>query len=173
MKKKILLLLWICLSWNLVKAEVQLGEFASYLQQFQKASKTYALVNLKQINNELKIKNLKIELGTVNTDSELGVCELNRESPTIIINKNLWESLTQVQKEMLLFHELGHCILGRTHKNTFISADQTTIPASLMSSILISEKSYSNYRDYYLQELFLYGEIDYGPQIGYVKKDGK
>ena len=35
----------------------------------------------------------------------------------IIINKNIWETLNDSLQERLIFHELGHCELNRSHRN--------------------------------------------------------
>ena len=46
-------------------------------------------------------------------------------------------------RELLLFHELGHCVLNQEHRR-----------GSIMADSLI--KGYFSRRDYYLEELFTY-----------------
>ena len=62
-----------------------------------------------------------------------------------------WANNSDTFREMLAFHELGHCLLGRGHKNTTHSDGR---PESLMRSSMFSERTYLAYRDEYLKELY-------------------
>lgn len=89
--------------------------FDSYVQTFQRES----------VLNErpTEVKDLVIKFSADLEDTIVGRCHtyLNA-SPLILININWWERLTSEQKEILLFHEIGHCILGLSH-----SAGKTAI----------------------------------------------
>ena len=71
----------------------------------------------------------------------------------IVIEKSYWRRTTDIEKELLLFHELGHCILGRSH-------DDSTTSLGACKSLMTSGKNnctldYSyDTRTAYLDELF-------------------
>ncbi len=79
-------------------------------------------------------------------------------SPKILINKTFWEHSDDLQKESLIFHELGHAILGLAHNNCQLSDGSS---ASIMCGIggsCITNYCFSPYggmrREYYLDQLF-------------------
>ena len=79
----------------------------------------------------------------------LGTCY--RASKLVKINQTLWSRLTPGDREELIFHELGHCILYRDHNLTTVSG----IPVSIMypyhlGSIYTQPANYGGY----LAELF-------------------
>lgn len=84
-----------------------------------------------------------------------GVCYPTAGNKRIIIKKDLFESLTDPMKEMLVFHELGHCMLNRDHielKNKY------GISLSIMAANdFPDDYFYMENRAHYLSELF------YGP----------
>jgi len=86
--------------------------------------------------------------------SFLGICnyfgpDVNQE---VLINILFWELLTPIEKEKLVFHELGHCILNRLHRN------DKAANGFCMSIMNTSNGCFDNYsdetRDSYLDELF-------------------
>ena len=58
---------------------------------------------------------LLIEYSDRIVDGASGYCYVGQHH--IVIDKSEWSTLTDTQKEYLLFHELGHCELDRRHKN--------------------------------------------------------
>jgi hypothetical protein len=58
---------------------------------------------------------------------------------------------SDAEREELVFHELGHCILGLTHVGG-INADG--IPASVMNPTEIHGAIYKQFRAYYMKGLF-------------------
>lgn len=85
---------------------------------------------------------------------DLGWCEVDtRSHNTIYINVVFWPAISELGKEKLVFHELGHCILKRSHL-------ETSGTDGVCKSIMHSGKGCAdNYdettRDQYLDELFL------------------
>jgi len=76
---------------------------------------------------------------------------------TITIDRKFWERADKTYKEIVMFHELGHCALGRKHN------DETTpigpfidIGNSIMNSYvdMVPGGFYLDNRDEYLRELF-------------------
>lgn len=43
------------------------------------------------------------------------------KTPKIVINLSRWESMSELDKKQLVFHELGHCILNRDHSESTAS----------------------------------------------------
>lgn len=71
------------------------------------------------------------------------------------INPNCWKNWNDTQKEIFLFHELGHAVFGHAH-------DNSKLPNGDFKSIMCSETSYlielynnaPEKREYYLDQLF-------------------
>jgi hypothetical protein len=81
----------------------------------------------------------------------LAWCDWGRYPHEMIINQQWWTYADHVEREMVVFHELGHCALYRDHLNDEkIGGD----PVSLMNWTIFSESTYNENREYYLRELF-------------------
>ncbi len=83
-----------------------------------------------------------------------GVC-YTREN-RIVINKNYWHTLSELTKQYLIFHEMGHCILERPHDNQVLANGECK---SLMKGDEENEcrfniDNFNIWREYYLDELF-------------------
>lgn len=79
-------------------------------------------------------------------------------SHQIIVNKDAWASLNDSLKQRLIFHELGHCELNRTHRNDKFS-DGSWVSMMRGDPLTPSEAQlpipYFGFRkDYYIDELF-------------------
>jgi hypothetical protein len=82
-------------------------------------------------------------------------------NPTLWVNPpDLYAGAHQVYREIIMFHELGHCILNIVkHREKFFifhRSDDTTIyqSGSIMNAILdIEPDHYIEFRKYYLKEL--------------------
>lgn len=82
----------------------------------------------------------------------VGYCAMMRTTPRIVIQREFWDQATPQEKENLIFHELGHCVLDRDHTQTFLPDGR---PESLMYDYLLDSGMYQLHRAYYLDELFL------------------
>jgi hypothetical protein len=83
-----------------------------------------------------------------------GSCTPNSDPKVIIIDSFKWNTYDSTMKEFIVFHELGHCLLNRGHKNDTLKLGEC---ASIMREGLTSCNSNyadSAWRDYYLDELF-------------------
>ena len=87
---------------------------------------------------------------------DAGKCKTNGWLKKITINKKHWNRLDSLQKELLIFHELGHCILGRGHRNEKFPNDECiSILDGKEEGFDCSNNYYSpSWRTYYLDELF-------------------
>lgn len=119
----------------------------------------------------LEIKDVIIKLGDANDYNpqvnKVGYCIYDRSgsgfemfqdedvSNLIIIDEKFWNrtDVNDIQRTELVFHELGHCILGRKHDTRLLNNK----PESLMYPQLVSMSHFTLYRDnesYYFDELF-------------------
>jgi len=49
----------------------------------------------------------------------LGQCKSYSDgSKQIVIDQSFWNSASELEREYVVFHELGHCLLGRDHDDT-------------------------------------------------------
>jgi hypothetical protein len=72
----------------------------------------------------------------------------------VILKYDCWKVLTELDKEILLFHELGHAYLGRIHNNNLLeNGDFKTMMFNGIQFGLYSEYTPEK-RKYYLDELF-------------------
>lgn len=83
-------------------------------------------------------------------DKQLGNCRsFLGLQPKIILNSNKWSSLNPIEKEMVVFHELAHCLLLKGH-------GLEHQPDTLMSKSLFNHNHYIQNREYFLAEIFDY-----------------
>ncbi len=120
------------------------GTFAPYVQSFLQEAKKRGL------NLSAEMKGLRIVKKPIDPSYD-GLCyeDINR----IEIDAATWDHLDEANREFLLFHELGHCLLGRAH---FDEPAQNGECRSFMRGktacrLLLGS---SLWRTYYLDELF-------------------
>jgi hypothetical protein len=126
---------------------LQVDGFKSYVTSFEQTAAQYG--------NPVQVTDLVIQFGQVDGVGEnggRGVCELSEGStPVITISQAAWTSSSESEREELIFHELGHCVLHKTHVGG-INSDG--IPASIMNPYKIDGAIYSQYKSFYLTGLF-------------------
>ena len=76
-------------------------------------------------------------------------CSLGRRR--IELGAQTWERLSPLERELALFHELGHCYLGRHHDNAI---RENGHPKSIMAEEGFPDVVYRDYREEYIWELF-------------------
>ena len=81
----------------------------------------------------------------------IGLCETGYGGRTVTLDPDFWNNVSETQKELLMHHELGHCILYRPHRSTYLSSG---IEASIMYPIIMASSTYLNNYSYYQNELF-------------------
>lgn len=139
MKTKKLIL--IALSLALLSAcgpRLQVEGFESYIATFEEASIA--------AGKPVKITNLSISLIDELNPGTVGLCS----GGSIYLLKSYWESADDDMKEILLMHEMGHCVLGRGHTDE----NETIYVPSLMHAKLCNEVYYRDFKDMLKNELF-------------------
>jgi len=86
-----------------------------------------------------------------------GVCRFFMIKDLVIdayieIDQGTWESITELQKINLIFHEFGHCIMGRQH--IVITNYVETCPPSFMYDTVLSEVCLETHYNDYIKEMF-------------------
>ena len=80
----------------------------------------------------------------------------------IVLNDNCWENRSDNERENLVFHELGHALLGRFHFNELLSnGSHQSMMCGNCNNFLVYNEFQEYKRDYYLDELFIpdYNEV--------------
>ena len=90
---------------------------------------------------------------TIEGRTVVGQCSHSEDAPNlVIVDPILWRRASEAQREQIIFHELGHCFLQRSHKD---DQDANGICRSIMhSSTEVCSINYEQNRDFYLDELF-------------------
>ena len=115
--------------------------FQSYVDSFVEAAYASGRV--------LSGGRLRIEFGDIDNPKSVGRCYYYESR--VVMRRSFWESSSDVTKKILIFHELGHCLLFRKHDKTFL---ETGRPRSLMYPVVINSVTYMSFIEYYNMELF-------------------
>ena len=78
----------------------------------------------------------------------IGLCSLPRKK--IQIKRSTWTHMSDLRREALMLHELGHCHFYLAHTTAM---HPNGCPASLMHPKILPEACYRKMRNYYLGEL--------------------
>lgn len=112
--------------------------------------------------------------------TNVGVCKIGfTKTPRVIIDPEFWENASNTQREIIVLHELGHCVLERGHDYDKLDG----CPMSVMYPYLLSNYCYKSFKKAYLDELFTFGPEDsfsarrdlyrdstnYSPDCGFVR----
>lgn len=103
---------------------------------------------------EAEVAELEGYIREISTNGVVGQCHSSDEAPNIVeVDEDFWQSASYTEREYVVFHELGHCVLGRDHADGRTAAG---ICESIMNSGLTNCKvnyTTSN-REEYIDELF-------------------
>ncbi len=103
---------------------------------------------------DLKERGISAEIIDVDGENVGGVCTYHEDDANHIdIDRYIWNNTSDYLKELILFHELGHCYLLRDHRNDAYSDGRCK---SLMRSGTTDcfDSYNSTTRTVYLNELF-------------------
>jgi len=136
-------------------AHVDQSEFTGYINRFEETGK--------RLGKDLRgsAHSIPITFGSTREESAYGECRWHLlYGNRIIINEERWHSLDELTKQSLIFHELGHCMLGRHHDDSEIIVKHSdregeeTFPKSLMNTVLVNGRVFESHREHYERELF-------------------
>jgi hypothetical protein len=125
--------------------------FNSYIATYEAQGKA----QLKTDN--FNVGDIPINFGDTEDDKYDGVCfTYPNGDKEIIIKKSWWDKTSETQKELMIFHELGHCHLGRTHDEQVVNHEGRDIPVTIMNPTIPLSSWYNEYKDGYITEFFTY-----------------
>lgn len=133
--------------------QYDVGPFESYVRTFRAERVHYG--------EDKEIPRLRMSFKEV-TEGLQGLCSFEPNVkfdgllsfelvPTVYIDPDAWNSSDDWDREALVMHELGHCLLGRPHDSR---VKESGIPRSLMYPTKMQTRVYETHRAYFLEELF-------------------
>ncbi len=86
------------------------------------------LIYFNSFESEAETRNVSIDIDNLDIDGYiehiesrgiLGQCKSYSDgSHEVVFDEDYWNRISDIEKEYLVFHELGHCILDRAHDDT-------------------------------------------------------
>ena len=136
------------------------GELLPFVTRFQKEARVYLgvpfIVPDMNIHFQRQIDGPAIAWCLRDAHKQIFGYVLYTRKPRIMVDKDVWDSLSPYEKEQLMFHELGHCTLQRDHLDTVVNNKQISL---MHSAGFIEDAYYIVNRKRYLTELFT-GPLD-------------
>ena len=127
--------------------------FSSYVEKYEQQGR--AITG----DSNFKVEDIPINFGDTENPAFQGVCfEYPDGKKEIIIRKSWWDNVDQKYRESLLFHELGHCHLGREHLDQEVQVSNNNKKVSLMNSIIVMPRDFQEHESQYLYELFTHDQ---------------
>ena len=128
--------------------------FQPYMDKFFSEAKKRNI-----ILNTITSKPLTIKFGASSSPEIPGFCEYEVNERVITIDSVIWKGLSNANKELVFFHELGHCFLDRfDHTNDFLNNfERKSMMSGLKDGVVASPTSgdYEGLKQkYYIDELF-------------------
>lgn len=113
-------------------------EFQSYVNTFEKDMSTKVQINMTFYSQ---------------SDSVVAICYSYDKKPElnyVEVDPIQWSYLDENGKEEVIFHELGHCLMGKDHDSMFL--EEYNVPKSIMYPYVFSI-AYGVHKPYYVEEL--------------------
>ena len=125
-------------------------EFGTIMEKFEQESKK------RSSRRAISVGSIPVVFGLPDNPSFQGVCEIyDNNQRAVVIRKSWWKNASSMRRESLVFHEFGHCHLGREHDCRLVRDNSgRRYKKSLMHSEIVNGGNYRSRREYYLQELF-------------------
>ena len=146
----LMLLLVIGIAWSCEKEEVIFldAELRTYFERFELEAAA------RGISFNYEADRIEGFLEDIEESDVTGKCQFNSVYPDrVTVDANFWSRASDLEKEFVVFHELGHCFLERQHNE---EATNGGVCKSIMHSGLgTCRNAYSSLtRSNYLDELF-------------------
>jgi len=129
-------------------------ELWSYFEQFETAAAAQGL------KIDLVAEGITGVIEDLEEDNVAGQCSFYSHSPNhVVIDTDFWSRSSENFKEMIIFHELGHCSLDRGHREGQL--DNGNCISIMRSGVEPCRDIYNTLtKAYYLQELFSPESVD-------------
>ncbi len=100
-----------------------------------------------------------LQVGFGRIKSKAGSCKPNSYPKTITIDSVMWRALSAQQKEMLVYHELAHCLVNLKHDNDILQFGECKSWMREDDSKCTINMVNKEWREYYINELFASAEL--------------
>ena len=92
----------------------------------------------------------------------LAYCQRSSQGPSIVVKGSTFNNMSISDREQLVFHELGHCLLNLGHDDSTENALDhnggtsyaSDVPSSIMNKLNLNSTYYNLNRNEYLNRLF-------------------
>lgn len=123
----------------------------TYFDSFEEeAAKRNLSIDLNELEVTAVIENIT-ESGVA------GTCQYGLHVHHVTIDKPFWDRSSSLLREMVVYHELGHCVLGRGHTEDDNNGNCLSIMNSGTTDCTVRYTQTN--RDYYLDELFSINKV--------------
>lgn len=124
---------------NVVSVDSDLERFIQSFEEYMEVDASYVSASFASLDAKT--------MGNCNSWSDGG-----RE---IKINIDFWPTLSEIGKEQLMYHELGHCVFDLTHEDrTVVDKNGNTVYGSIMNTYFFGESwAYATYQQQYKEAL--------------------
>jgi hypothetical protein len=126
------------------------GQYQPYVDAFQARSK--------MAGHSIQITDLIIQsVDSIEEKYVVAKCLGNNGStpPTIVVSQQYWTHLDVFYREELIFHEMGHCVLNRSHRTDV----NNNLPLSIMNPYIFAGDGYTTNYSQYMHELFFSNDL--------------
>jgi hypothetical protein len=131
---------------------IETEEFGVYVRLFQKEAQSRDVdLTMPTLDRTLRVYQVDRFQQDFEDNGVIGLCVKTSGALSIYVSKRHWDSYDSQQREMLVFHELGHCVLNLDHDR---SMDFEGVPNDLMYPVNFDSLYYYKYRKFYLDHLF-------------------
>lgn len=92
-------------------------------------------------------------------EDAVGICNVGPNGGTVTLDEKYWNRISDWSKKILIYHELGHCVLSRVHDTAMeeiIDMDnfKLEVPASIMNPNNLTPVAADSYTKALIDELF-------------------
>lgn len=99
------------------------------------------------------VNNVDISFRKLNAPT-IGVCYSGGQFNQINIDPDFWATMNESGREQLMYHELGHCVLGLGHNDELSTLDNMVVEGSIMNKYWFGHTEYyEKYKENYKQAL--------------------
>lgn len=149
MKRNLFILLLTVGTWVPAFGGQVFKEAIPYINAFVYFGHAYGIETTEAVS-KLTVTFVNVLPGTV-----IGLCYTDKDNPIVFIRYDYWVQADLIHREQIIWHELGHCVLDRSHEEKMINSH----PVSIMypdNTVVEDERYYLKHRFNYIKELFTY-----------------
>ncbi len=124
------------------------------------------VIDGEKVGHTVFITDLTVEISDDIPSTLNGRCYRDtNKTPRVVLRRSQWDFLSEFEQKMLVYHELGHCLLNRTHNDAAIIVEipifSTVKTRTVYTSVMNHNASVMEYyytdmhgEENYLHELF-------------------